>query len=144
MSNSVAVKNLFNFSRHLPTPFNVGPKKLQLSTKFGASNEATLIAGVIKGINAVCGCKNATGIGAVGIQNGKNIAEYKSSVDDQYHLVIYDPLTGALNASVYSKDTALMQSYVVNDKNRDGAAIIMAMFPTLVKETEFSETFNKY
>ena len=144
MSNSIAVRNLFNFGRSLPAPFNVGPKKLRISTKFGASNEATLIAGVIKGINAVCACKNATGVGAVGIQNGKNIAEYKSSVDDQYHLVIYDPLTGALNASVYSKDTALMQSYVVNDKNRDGAAIIMAMFPTLVKETEFSETFNKY
>ena len=144
MSNSIAVRNLFNFGRSLPAPFNVGARKLQLSTKFGASNEATLIAGVIKGINAVCACKNATGVGAVGVQNGKNIAEYKSSVDDQYHLVIYDPLTGALNATVYSKDTALMQPYVVNERNRDGAAIIMAMFPTLIKETEFSETFNKY
>ena len=96
MSNSIAVRNLFNFGRSLPAPFNIGPKKLRISTKFGASNEATLIAGVIKGINAVCACKNATGVGAVGIQNGKNIAEYKSSVDDQYHLVIYDPLTGSI------------------------------------------------
>ena len=144
MSNSIVVKNLFNFSLRLPPPFNVGARKLRITTKFGASNEATLIAGVVKGINAVCACKNSTGVGAVGRLNGKSIAEYKSSVGDEYHLVIYDPLTGALNASVYSKDTTLMQSYVVNERNRDGAAIIMAMFPILMEETEFLDTFNKY
>ena len=142
--NSIVVKNLFNFGIKLPSPFDSGPRKLKVTSKFGAANESTLIAGVIKGINAICACKNSSGLGALGTLNGKCIAEYKSSLDDQYHLIIYDEATGTLNASVYCKDTGLMESYIVNQRGRDGAAIIMAMFPTLMQETEFSETFQSY
>ncbi len=142
--NSIAVRNLFHFGRPLPTPFDAGSKKVKAASRFGSSSESTLCGGVVKGINAICGCKNGTGLGAVGVLNGRNIAEYKSSIGDEYHLIIYNQSTGALNASVYSKDTGLMQGYVVNDKNRDGAAIIMAMFPTLMEETEFAEKFNAY
>ena len=144
MSNSIAVRNLFHFGRPLPSPFDSGTKKVRVASKFGSSNESTLCGGVIKGINAVCACKNGTGLGAVGVLNGKNIAEYKSSIGDEYHLIIYDSSSGALNASVYSKDTGLMQNYAVNERNRDGAAIIMAMFPSLMKEAEFSENFSVY
>ena len=142
--SSAAIKNLFNFRRSLPDPYSGEGKKVNAASKFGASTESTLCATVIKGIHAVCACMSRTADGAVGTQENRNIAEYKSSIEDEYHLVVYEPLSGALSAGVYSKDSGAMHPYILNDANRDGAAVIMAMFPTLKEETEFSETFMAY
>lgn len=142
--SSAVIKNLFNFRRSLPSPFTGMDRKVKSASSFGASEESTLCSTVIKGLHAVCACMNRTGDGAVGTQDGKNIAEYKSSIGDEYHLIVHEPLTGALSAIVYDKESGLMQPYIVNDKNKDGAAIIMALFPSLKEESEFASTFSAY
>ena len=144
MSSSAVIKNLFNFRRSFPEPFTGENKKVGVASKFGASDESTLCSTVIKGIHAVCACMNGDNYGAVGTQGTKNIAEYKSSIADEYHLIVHEPITGALSAGVYSKESGSMQPYIVNDTHRDGAAIIMAIFPSLKTETEFSATFDVY
>ncbi len=54
---------------------------------------------------------NGTGEGAVGqIDTNKSVAEYKSSVGpDAYHLVVFDAASGSALASVYDKNTELIE-----------------------------------
>ena len=47
-------------------------------------------------------------------------------------------------ASVYDKNTEVMESYVLNSAGRDGAAIMMALFPNLMDDQEFKENFEAY
>ena len=142
--SSAVIKNLFNFRVPIPDPFKGKDKKVGVASRFGASDESTLCATIIKGLHAVCACMQGTNYGAVGTQGSKNIAEYKSSIADEYHLIVHEPVTGALSAGVYMKESGGLQPYIVNDKHRDGAAIIMALFPSLKTEFEFAETFKAY
>ena len=111
---ATSMTNLFNFGRPLPEPFEKLPnKKVKgAASKYGAL-EATLCASVLKGVNAFCACVNGTGQGAVGnIEGQRYVAEYKSSMGaDTYHLVVYDASTGNFLASVYDRDTELMEQY---------------------------------
>lgn len=137
--------NLFNFSRKLPAPFDSSSARVAVTSKYGEGTNATLCAAVIKAVNAVCACKYSTGEGAVGKIDHRSIAEYKSSVSpNAYHLVIYDSVSGNISASVYDTSTELIESYALGPKGRDGAAVIMAMMPTLMKDEEFAENFERY
>lgn len=140
------MNNLFNYGRPLPEPFDkLRSKKVSVSSTYGDGTEATLCATVIKAIHAVCRCMNGTGEGAVGIIDHRNVVEYKSANSpDEFHLVIYDSNTGALMASVYDKGTEVFETYVLNNANRDGAAVMMAVFPTLMMDSEFNEKFTEY
>lgn len=140
------MNNLFNYSRPLPEPFDkLKSKKVSVSSKYGDGTEATLSATVIKAIHAVCRCMNGTGEGAVGVIDHRSVAEYKSSVSpDAYHLVVYDSSSGSLMASVYDKDIETFESYVLNSTGKDGAAVMMALFPALMADTEFEEKFTEY
>lgn len=142
---SVTLNNLFNFSRPLPAPFDTLPgKKVPVSSRYGDSTEATLCATVIKAVNAVCACMQGSD-GAVGVIDHRTVAEYKSAAGpDAYHLVVYDSGSGSIMASVYNKDTEIFESYVLNHSNRDGAAVVMAMFPVLMKDSEFQNAFETY
>lgn len=137
--------NLFNFSRKLPAPFDSSSARVSVTSKYGEGTNATLCAAVIKAVNAVCACKYGTGEGAVGKIDHRSIAEYKSSVSpNAYHLVIYDSVSGNISASVYDTSTELIESYALGPKGRDGAAVFMAMMPTLMKDEEFAENFERY
>ena len=140
------MNNLFNYSRPLPEPFDkLKSKKVSVSSKYGDGTEATLSATVIKAIHAVCRCMNGTGEGAVGVIDHRSVAEYKSSVSpDAYHLVVYDSSSGSLMASVYDKDIETFESYVLNSTGKDGAAVMMALFPALMADSEFEEKFTEY
>ena len=142
---SVPLTNLFNFSRPLPAPFDTLPgKKVPVSSRYGDSTEATLCATVIKAVNAVCACMQGSD-GAVGVIDHRTVAEYKSAAGpDAYHLVVYDSSNGGIMASVYNKDTEVFENYVLNNSNRDGAAVVMAMFPVLMKDSEFQDAFETY
>lgn len=142
---SATLNNLFNFSRPLPAPFDTLPsKKVPVSSKYGDGTQATLMATVIKGINAVCACMQG-GAGAVGVIDHRTVAEYKSAMGpDAYHLVVYDSASGSVMASVYDKNTEVFENYVLNNSNRDGAAIVMAMFPVLMKDSEFETALDSY
>lgn len=144
---ATSMTNLFNFGRPLPEPFEKLPNKKVKGTasKYGAL-EATLCASVLKGVNAFCACVNGTGQGAVGhIEGQRYVAEYKSSMGaDTYHLVVYDASTGNFLASVYDRDTELMEQYTAHPSARDGAALFFAMMPKLLEDQEFKENFQVY
>ena len=131
----------------MPEPFEKLPnKKVKgAASKYGAL-EATLCASVLKGVNAFCACVNGTGQGAVGnIEGQRYVAEYKSSMGaDTYHLVVYDASTGNFLASVYDRDTELMEQYTAHPSARDGAALFFAMMPKLLEDQEFKENFQVY
>lgn len=140
-----ALNNLFHFSRPLPSPFDtLTNKKVAVSSQYGDGTQATLCSTVVKGINAVCASMRGDA-GAVGVIDHRTVAEYKSSMsDDAYHLVVYNSDTGDILASVYDKGTETFENYVLNSANRDGAAVVMAMFPVLSQDSEFQMEFDKY
>lgn len=144
---SVSINNLFNYSRSLPIPFDtMTNKKVKVASMYGAKTESTLCGSVIKAVHAMCRCMNGTGEGAVGqIDTNKSVAEYKSSVSpDAYHLVVFDAASGSALASVYDKNTELIEQYVAHPSQRDGAAIFFALMPFLMSDAEFDETFQEY
>lgn len=144
---SVSINNLFNYSRSLPVPFDtMTNKKVKVASMYGAKTESTLCGSVIKAVHAMCRCMNGTGEGAVGqIDTNKSVTEYKSSVGpDAYHLVVFDAASGSALASVYDKNTELIEQYVAHPSQRDGAAIFFALMPFLMSDAEFDETFQEY
>lgn len=146
MDMATSLTNLFNFGRPLPAPFDkLGSKKLKgVASKYGGV-EATLCAPVIKAVHALCVCQNG-GEGAVGkITSAMSVAEYKSSMGpDAYHLVVYDSGTGSLLASVYDRNTELIEQYSVHTSARDGAALFFTMMPQLLEDEEFRENWKAY
>lgn len=143
---SAYMNNIFNFSRALPEPFDtLTNKKVKVSSKYGDGTAATLCATMIKAVHAVCRCMDGTGEGAVGVIDHRTVAEYKSSMGpDAYHLVVYDSNSGSLMASVYDKNTEVFENYTMNASGRDGAAVMMAVFPILMSDEEFSDAFEEY
>lgn len=141
-----SLTNLFNFGRPLPPPFDkLGSKKIHGAASQYGGTDATLCAAVIKTVHALCVCQNG-GEGAVGkITSAMSVAEYKSSMGpDAYHLVVYDSGTGSLLASVYDKNTELIEQYTVHTSARDGAALFFSMMPQLMEDKEFQENFQIY
>ena len=137
--------NLFAFNRSLPNPYDSLPsKKVSVTSKYGSGTEATLSAAVIKGIHAVCRCRQGTAEGAVGTIDHKNVCEYKSSNPEEFHIIVHDSATGNLMGSVFRKDDETFATYTANSANRDAAAIMMAMYPTFMSDSEFEDTFVDY
>ena len=143
---STYMNNLFNFSRPLPSPFDkLAGKKVKVSSKYGDGTESTLTATMIKAVHAICGCRNGSMEGAVGIIDHRYVAEYKSSMGpDEYHLVVYDSSSGNLMASVYDKNTETGSNYTLNSAGKDGAAVMMCIIPYLMNDMEFQENFEAY
>lgn len=143
---SVSIGNLFNYARRLPEPFDkLANKKVKISSKYGSGTEATLCVTVIKAVHAVCSCMDGTGEGAVGSIDYRTVAEYKSSAGpDLYHLVVFDSSTGNIMASVYDKNTEMIENYKLHQSERDGAAVMMALMPLLLKDDEFDDSFQTY
>ena len=140
------INNIFNFGRSLPSPFDtIANKKIKVSSKYGDGTTSTLCGTVIKAVHAVCHCMDGSGEGAVGIIDHRTAAEYKSSAGaDAYHLVVYDSNTGSLMASVYDSNMETFENYTLNSSGRDGAAVMMALFPILMQDDEFIESFEAY
>lgn len=140
------INNIFNFSRSLPSPFDtIANKKIKVSSKYGDGTTSTLCGTVIKAVHAVCHCMDGSGEGAVGIIDHRTAAEYKSSAGaDAYHLVVYDSNTGSLMASVYDSNMETFENYTLNSSGRDGSAVMMALFPILMQDDEFKESFEAY
>lgn len=144
---SVSIANLFNYSRSLPPPFDtITNKKIKVASVYGEKTESTLCATVIKAVHAFCRCMNGSGEGAVGMVDGqKSAAEYKSAAGpDAYHLVVFDSATGNLLASVYDKNTEVIEQYTAYSSQRDGAALLFAMMPMLLSDSEFDEHLQSY
>lgn len=145
MSN---INNLFNFGRSIPAPFDRVNKRVKVQSRYGDKGESTLCGNVVKAIMAFCACADGSGQGAVGtfeMSGTKCVAEYKSSTGpNSYHLVVYDMSNGSLMASVYETDSESIEVYKLDAGNRDGAAVIFAMMPALLTDTEFSEKLDEF
>lgn len=86
-----------------------------------------------------------TGEGAVGTIDHRTVAEYKSSAGpDMYHLVVFDSGSGNIMASIYDNNTETIENYKLHQSSQDGAAVMMAMMPLLLKDDEFDENFQTY
>lgn len=146
--NTTILNNLFNFGRSLPEPFDtLSGKKVAVASKYsaGAKTESTLCATVIKAVQSVCRCITGNGEGAVGEIDHRTVAEYKSSAGaDEFHIVVYDSSSGNIMASVYDRSTEMQSTYVLNASARDGAAVMMALFPILMKDEEFRDHFEGF
>ena len=140
------INNIFNFGRSLPSPFDtIANKKIKVSSKYGDGTTSTLCGTVIKAVHAVCHCMDGSGEGAVGIIDHRTAAEdLYSAGADAYHLVVYDSNTGSLMASVYDSNMETFENYTLNSSGRDGAAVMMALFPMLMQDDEFKENFEAY
>lgn len=145
MSN---INNLFNFGRSIPAPFDRVNKRVKVQSRYGDKGESTLCGNVVKAIMAFCACADGSGQGAVGtfeMSGTRCVAEYKSSAGpNSYHLVVYDMSSGSLMASVYETDSESIEVYKLDAGNRDGAAVIFAMMPALLTDTEFSEKLDEF
>lgn len=58
--------------------------------------------------------------------------------------MVYDSNTGSLMASVYDSNMETFENYTLNSSGRDGAAVMMALFPMLMQDDEFKEIFEAY
>lgn len=144
---STPASKLFTFNRDLPNPFNtLKSKKVKVASQYSPTGtEATLNATVVKAVQAMCNCRNGTGQGAIGQIDHRCVAEYKSAAGpDIYHLAVFDPNSGNMLASIYDVNTEVMELYSVNKSERDGAALMMVMLPSLLSDDEFKEHFDAY
>lgn len=143
---SVNMQILFAFNRPLPPPFDtLKSKKVKVSSMYGDGTEATLSLSMIKAVNAYCRCRDGSGQGALGLSDGRNVAEYKSSISpDAYNLVVYDPAAGNMMAIEYDKNTEVSQIYHLTASGRDGSALLFSLMPTLVEDEEFEENIDAY
>ena len=144
--SATSINNLLNFSRALPEPFDkLASKKIKVSSKYGSGTEATLCSTVIKAVHAIVDCMTGNGEGAVGIIDHRMVAEYKSSKGpDAYHLVVFDSVSGNITASGFDRNTEMVESYRLHSTANDGAAVMMAMMPVLMKDKEFEDKFQTY
>lgn len=134
-----------HLTEHFRPPFDKGPKKVKVSSTYGDGTEATISCTVAKAVMAYCACMDGSRLGAIGLCGGKGVVEYKSSAGpDIYHLAVYDPITGSALASVYDSSTEIMEVYSLGRTGRDGAAIILAMFPALDKDVEFHNSLQDF
>ena len=143
---SVNTQTLFAFNRPLPPPFDtLKSKKVKVSSTYGDGTEATLSPSMIKAVNAFCRCRDGSGEGALGISDGRSVAEYKSSASpDAYNLVVYDPATGSIMAIEYDKNTEVSQIYALTASGRDGSALLFSLMPALADDEEFAENLEEY
>jgi len=135
---------LFTYNRSLPKPFDkVSKKIISASSMYGDGTAGRMTRTVMSAVMSYFGCKEGTKPGAVGLIDHRSVAEYKSSKDDEYHLVVYDSGNGGLMASCYDTSTEMGEQYTVGNKAKDGAAIVFALMPFLLKDVEFEENMDK-
>jgi len=131
-------KKLFAFDRDLPEPFNTATKRVKgVKSQYSSITYSTLETTVAKAVLAYAKMQSGEALGGLGKSKDKTVAEYKSSMADEYHLVVYDPSHGNMLAIVYNANTLEMELYTVGAKARDGAALMLALLPALMKDSEF-------
>lgn len=144
MSSSL-LDNLFSFGRSMPSPFDTcSPRIDGIHSRYSSLTISTICPNIVKAINAYCACMNGSSDGAIGIAGDNCIAEYKSSVSDKYHIVVYNKLTGKFMASVYDISSRDTEVYQLDKSHRDGAALMFAMMPVFIEDEEFREQLRIY
>jgi len=133
---------LFVFNRDLPAPFKT--KTTSVSSTYGDGTNAKLTATVLKGLLAYCKIKDGEIAGALGTVDAElTVAEYHSAEADKMHLVAFKT-GGLISAVVYDTNDETFANYTVGSKDRDGAALILALIPVLAEDKEFKENLELF
>ncbi|MCL2343240.1 MAG: ATP-binding protein [Firmicutes bacterium] len=136
---------LFVFNRDLPSPFDtLKSKTVNVSSTYGDGTNAKLTSTVSKAVLAFCQLKDGKGQGALGTQDTKTVSEYKSSEADKYHISVYDSVSGSIQSCVYDVNTESIEQYIVGNKARDGAGLLLALLPTLMSDQEFQDHLESF
>lgn len=143
------MNSILDFSRlkSIPAPFNAWERKQPYHSKYGMST-STIVSSVAKMILTAFNIKSGVLKGGVGIAKvpagEMYVAEYKSSVADDLHIVAYNPSKGTCLACVYDLGTGSIADYKCGSNNgKDGTAILLAMLPAFLEDDEFEDNFNK-
>lgn len=135
----------FGFDRHLPGPFAGCSKRVvgvwSEHAPASSSTYSTLSSPVLKALLAYCKMERETDCGGVGRFKNGFVAEYRSSVAGQYHLVVYQD-DGKVRGLVYDPALGSGQAYKGGKDGRDCAAIYLAMMPEFLKDKEFDYNFS--
>lgn len=136
------IDNLFSFGRVLPEPFASAKPKRPTTSKYG-TGESTLFSSGMKAMLNYMGYNNPTDNGAVGTNGDFIISEYKSSVDDERHLVVYKKSNGSVLASIINTKTSAIIEYKLGRTKgaRDGAAILFTLMPMFLEDEEFKDNY---
>lgn len=145
--NMADIKNkIFGFGGNLLDPFNKTPiKVLGAHSKYSTATMATISSTVANTALIILNTrahKPETNTFAIGESaNGKGIVEYHRHNSPQVDLVSYEPEDGSVIALCYDEDSKHSENYVLGG-NRDGKAILAAMWPSFMRDEEFEETFK--
>lgn len=141
------VEPILNFKRSIPAPFDSVPRKQNVCSQYGKTS-STMCGPVVKMILTAIEQNAGQTRGGVGVVKGGAggdlcVAEYKSSIDDDFHIVAYNRAKGSFMASVYDYATGSVTQYKCNGAGRDGTALLLAMFPVFAEDKEFKDTFDE-
>lgn len=143
----------WTWQRHLPEPFDdstVQKKRTDVSSMYNQmrTKEATLHSSTLSAIGAymeldLAAASGATALGALGTQNNSmTIAEYPSHTGET-HAVVFNHGTGKFSAGRYTNPSSTPQSYTLKEDGNSGAALIFALIPTAMNDTEFAGEYGK-
>ena len=144
------INNLFGFGSHLNGPFTGIPAKvLGAASKYSGAKasmstiSSTVINTALVILDTEAG-KTAVNTLAIGEADDKGIVEYHREASSVVDLISYDPEDGSVVGLIYDEDSKKSEPYILQKGQRDGKAIIAAMWPTLLSDEEFEETFNAF
>lgn len=143
----------WTWQRHLPEPFDdpsVVKARTDVSSMYNQSRDkkSTLHSAILSAIQAymeldLAAAAGSTAPGALGTQNGNmTIAEYPSHTGE-IHAVVFTHGTGKFSAGRYTNPTSTPQSYTLKEDGSSGAALIFALLPTAMNDTEFADEYGK-
>lgn len=91
-----------------------------------------------KGINLIY---SDAACGGIGVKGDTVFAEYPSSTGD-LHCVIYNETLGSFKAGIFNPSTGECDPYILAEDKQSGAALLFAMLPAFLKDTEFKESYD--
>lgn len=150
------INNLFGFGGTIKAPFTGVTIKVLGASKYsprtsgvGTSTLSSTVVNTALTILDTDAGKTDCSTFAIGEINGeKGVAEYTrpstAPNSDIVDLMCYEPSDGSLIGLIYNKVTMKQENYVLQKGVRDGKAIIAAMWPTLLSDEEFEETFKAF
>ena len=137
----------FGFDRHRPEPFDSCDKRVTGVTSVHTPSSvtySTLSSPMLKAFLAYCKMEYEPECGGIGVSDKGVVVEYKSSNENQYHLVCFNAGSGKVQAIVYDVALGSGQSYKGGKDGRDCAAIYLAMIPAFLKDPEFRENMEAF
>ena len=140
----------YGFGKTLPEPFTgVEARTSGVVSSLTPANVSvsTLSAPMLKAMLRWCKLRTDDNSGAIGFARDLVVVEYKSAIDDQYHLVQYNSHTGKMQTGVFDDSTHTIADYAIGQRigtSKDGTALFLALFPELMQNKEFETQLSVF